>query len=58
MNFRVLETTEVYKDKVFEGKYILAPSSELTQGILVDLSMMKACASMAQLRWQCFSLRE
>ena len=58
MNFKAIEKTEVYKEQVFEDKYILAPSLELTQGILVDLSKMKACASMTQLRWQYFSLIE
>ena len=51
MNFTALEKTEVYKEQVLEGKYILAPSLELTEGIFVDMYKLKACASMTQLRW-------
>ena len=51
MNFTDLEKTEVYKVQVVKDKYILAPSLEITEGILVDLSKLKACASMTQLRW-------
>ena len=54
MNLTTFEKTEIYnfnKEQVFEGKYILAPSLELTEGILVDLSKLKACASMTQLSW-------
>ena len=61
MNFTALEKTEDYKDQKFEGKYILAPSLELTKSILVDLSKWKACASMTLLqwlKWQYFSLIE
>ena len=46
MNLTALEKTEIYKDQVFQGKYILVSSLELTAGILVDLSKLKACASM------------
>ena len=45
MNLTALEKTEIYKEQVFEGKYILAPSLELTEGILVDLSKLKALVS-------------
>ena len=50
-NLTALEKTEIYEEQVFEGKYILAPSLELTEVILVDLSKLKACTSMTQLRW-------
>ena len=51
MKFTALEKTEIYKEQVFEGKYIFVPSLELTEDILVDLSKLKAYASMTQLRW-------
>ena len=50
MNRTALEKTKIYKEQVFEGKYIFAPSLELNEDILEDLSKLKACASMTELR--------